>query len=415
MRRTPTGRRRISVLIAAACGVLILAAGCGSGGAIPGVNGQKFVPTSNLYWSIAVADFNADGKPDLAVSYSTGLDGSSPHQGFVAVYLQNPANPGTFLAPIKYGVGDNPVSVAAADVNGDGKPDLIVVNGELGGPSPRSDTVSVLLQDPSNPGQFLPAADYPTGRVPNMVAVGDLNGDGKPDLAVADSTGISALLQSATTPGTFLPFTTMALGAPTSSVAIADLNGDKKLDLAAASGSSIAVFLQNPAAPGTFSTRTTYAAGLQPTRVVAADLNGDGKPDLAVANQGAPTGGGGNVSVLLQNAAMPGTFLSAQNYDAGNSPWFLAVGDLNADGKLDLVVGGFANNVYVLLQDPNLPGQFQSAVSYAQNGPVTSIAIADLNGDNKPDLVIACEDGLVLRLQDPAHPGTFLPQTVIAK
>ena len=413
MPSTLPGRRRIDALLVAACSVLLLSGGCGSAG-ISGVNGQKFVPTSNLYWSIAVADLNGDGKPDLAVSYSTGLDGSSPRQGFVGVFLQNPASPGTFFPPIKYGVGDNPVSLAAADVNGDGKPDIIVVNGELGVPSPRSDTVSVLLQDPQNPGQFLPAVDYPTGKVPNAVAIGDLNGDGRPDLAVADSTGISVLLQSSSAPGTFLPLTTLALGAPTSSVAIADLNGDGKLDLAAASGSSAAVFLQNPAAPGTFSAPKSYSAGLQPTSVVVADLNEDGKPDLAVANQGASTGSGGNVSVLLQDPAIPGSFLSPRNYDTGNSPWFLTAGDLNADGKPDLVAGGAGNNVYVLLQDASLPGQFQSAVSYAQNGPVTSIAIADVNGDGKPDLVIACDDGLVLRLQDPANPGTFLPQTILA-
>jgi FG-GAP-like repeat/FG-GAP repeat len=415
MPSTLTGRRRIHHSIVAACSVLLLSTGCGGGGAISGVNGQKFVPTSNLYWSVAVADLNADGKPDLAVSYSSGLDGSSPHQGFVSVFLQSPAIPGTFLAPIKYSVGDDPVSIAVGDLNGDGKPDIVVVNTEVGTPTPRSDSVSVLLQDPTSPGQFLPATDYPTGRVPNAVAIGDLNGDGKPDLVVADTTGLSILLQSASTPGVFAPLTTLALAAPASSVAIADLNGDNKPDLAAASGTSISVFLQNSAAPGTFSAPKTYVAGLQPTWVTSADFNGDGKPDLAVANQGATTGGGGNVSILLQDPAVPGSFLSPTNYVAGTSPSFLAVGDLNADSKPDLVVGGFGDNVFVLLQDPSLPGQFQAAITYAQNGPVTSVAIADVNGDAKPDLIIASDDGLVLRLQDPAHPGAFLSQTILAK
>jgi FG-GAP-like repeat/FG-GAP repeat len=416
MPSTLTGRQRIRHSSVAACSVLLLCtAGCGGSGSVSGVNGQSFVPTSNLYWSVAVADLNGDGKPDLAVSYSSGLDRSSPHQGFVAVFLQNPAAPATFLAPIKYGVGDNPVSIAIADLNGDGKPDIVVVNTELGTPTPRSDTVSVLLQDPNSPGQFLPAVDYPTGRVPNAIAVADLNGDGKPDLAVADTTGISILLQSSSAPGAFPSLTTLPLAAPASSVAIADLNGDNKLDLAAASGPSISVFLQNPAAPGTFSAPNTYAAGLQPTWVVVADFNGDAKPDLAVANQGATTGGGGSVSILLQDPTLPGGFLSARNYDAGAAPAILAVADLNADNRPDLVVGGFGNNVSVLLQDPSLPGQFQAAATYAQNGPVTFVAVADVNGDAKPDLITACEDGLVLRLQDPAHPGAFLSQTILAK
>ena len=412
MPSTLTGRRRIRHFIAA-CSVVLLAAGCGGGN--NNVVGNGFIPAFNLYWSTAVADLNGDGKPDIAVSYTFHPGDSTAEHGFVAVYLQNPASPGTFLAPTKYGVGDEPLCLAVGDVNGDGKPDIVVVNS--GGNSvttPHAHTVSVLLQDPSNPGQFLAPVDYPTGKAPNAVAIGDLNGDGKPDLAVADETGISVLLQSSAAPGTFLPLATLALGAPASSVAIADLNGDQKLDLAAASGSSVAVFLQNPATPGTFSAPTMYAAGLQPTWVVAADLSGDGKPDLAVANEGAPTGGGANVSVLLQDAAVPGGYLSARNYDTGSDSMRVAVADLNGDGKADLVVAN-ANSVSVLLQDPNVPGQFLAAVNYAVTGPVTSLTIADLNGDGKPDLLIGCGDGLVIRPQDPANPGTFLPQTVIAK
>ena len=416
MPRTLTGRQRVRHSIVAACSVLLLLTltGCGSGGGIPSVNGGTFTPSKNLYWSVAIADLNGDGKPDIVASYSADIVDSSTHQGFVAVFLQNPASPGTFFAPIKYSVGDNPVSLAVGDINGDGKPDIVVVNTELAGPAPRSDTVSVLLQDPSNPGNFLPATDYPTGKVPNVVAIGDLNGDGKPDLAVADSSGISLLFQSPTAPGAFLPLTTLALGFGAASVAVADLNGDKSLDLVATSGSSVAVFLQNPAAPGTFAGPQSYAGGLGPIRVVSTDLNGDGKPDLIVANEGFPAGSTASISVLLQDPAVPGGFLSARNYDAGSDSESVTVADLNADGKPDLVAT-YASGISVLLQDPSQPGQFQAAVNYAQNPPVTSIAIADLNGDAKPDLVIACDDGLVLRLQDPAHPGAFLPPTLLAK
>lgn len=411
--RTSHGLSQLTIV--AACAVLLLSSGCGGGsGGSSGTGGDGFFSAFNMYWSVAVADLNGDGKPDIAVSYTFHGTDLSSSQGFVAVFLQDTAKPGTFLAPTKYSVGEQPVSIAIGDINGDGKPDIITVNTALSSiATPRAHTISVLLQDANNPGQFLAATDYPTGRFPNAAAIGDLNGDGKPDLAVADNTGISLLFQSSSTPGTFLPLTTLALSSASSSIAVADLNGDKKLDLAATSGSSVAVFLQNPATPGTFFAPTTYVAGLQPTWVAVADLNGDGKPDLTVANQGAPTGGGGSVSVLLQDPTVPGGYLSARNYDTGNGSNLVAVADLNGDGKPDLVAVN-VNGISVLLQDPNVPGQFQSAVNYFENLPL-SVAIADMNGDNKPDLVITNSDGVVIRFQDPANPGAFLPETVIAK
>jgi hypothetical protein len=415
MPSTLTGRQRVRHSIVAACSVLLLSAGCGSGGGSNGTGGDGFIPAFTVYWSIAVADLNGDGKPDIAVSYTFHPSDSSAHQGFVAVYLQSPASPGTFLNPTTFSFADDPLSLAIGDVNGDGKPDIVTVvsAGGLSATPPHTNVVSVLLQDPNNPGQFRAPMEYATGALPNAVAVGDLNGDGRPDLAVADTTGISVLLQNASAPGTFQPFTTLALSAPTSSVAIADLNDDNKLDLAAVSGSSVAVFLQNPAMPGTFLSPATYAAGLGPAWITAGDLNGDGRPDLAVANEGFPAGPTASLSVLLQDPSVPGGFLSARNYDTGNSTMRVAIADLNADGKPDLVVVN-ANNISVLLQDPNAPGQFQAGVTYAENLPI-AVAVADVNGDNKPDLVITSSDGIVLRLQDPANPGAFLPHTILAK
>jgi hypothetical protein len=115
------------------------------------------------------------------------------------VLLQDAAHPGSFLAPVTYATQAEAVDVAVGDLNGDGKPDLVVANL---GPAPTG-SVSVLLQDPARPGVFLAAASYQGFGQPLAVAIGDLNGDGHPDIAVADGTSATVMLQIATAPGTF--------------------------------------------------------------------------------------------------------------------------------------------------------------------------------------------------------------------
>jgi hypothetical protein len=402
-----SARRIVACILA--CTILPILNGCNLTGNGIGLGSQPLT----LYWSVAVADVNGDGKTDVVASYTYSTNATS-NQGFVAVFLQEPANPGKFLPPAKYRVGDHPMSMAIADLNGDDKLDIVTANTSVNGEvNNGSNNVSVLLQDPARPGQFLAASSYATGMFPNAVATGDLNGDGRPDLAVGDNTRVSVLFQSSTSPGTFLAPKTLATASPTS-VAIADLNADKKADLVAVNGTSVAVFLQNEASPGTFSNPTTYGAGLQPTWAAIADFNGDGKPDLAVANQGAPSGGSGSVSVLLQDPASPGVFLSARDYTTLHGSNFVVISDLNGDGKLDLAAADL-DRVSIFLQDSSVPGQFQAAVEYVSAIPVTSVAVGDLNGDGKPDLVMADSDGIVIRLQDPANLGVFLPQVIIAK
>jgi hypothetical protein len=407
-----TGPSPAILLGIAACIMLPLLGGCNVSKDGSGPGSQPF----NLYWSVAGADVNGDGKPDIVASYTHFTTGGSSDRGFVAVLLQDPTKPGTFLPPATYSVGDHPVALAVGDLNGDGKPDIVTANSTLNGvPNSASNNVSVLLQDPAKPGQFLAATTFATGLEPSAVAIGDLNGDGKADLAVADNTGISILFQSASTPGTFSSPMTFGLGLPATSVAIADVNGDGKADLLWVSGSSVGVAVQDPAKPGTFSESTTFAAGLQPLWVAVADLNGDGKPDLAVANFGASDGSSpGSVSVLLQNPAAPGSYLSARNYATGKGSSFVLLAQLNGSGKPDLVIGNI-DSVSILSHDPNSPGQFQAATNYACSIPVSSVAVGDLNGDGKLDLVIADRDGVAIRFQDPTIPGAFPDSIVITK
>jgi len=239
-----------------ACAALALIA-CGGGG---GGGGSGVIPPFDSYTAVAVADLNGDGLPDVVTVYAH-ISAAPPHPGYVAVYLQDAANPGHFLPPSAYPVGNDPAAVAVADLDGDGRPDIVTANAILSTNGAGDSTVSVLLQDGAHPGHYLPAVSYATGPDPVAVAIGDLNGDGKPDLAVADSSGISLFLQDAA--GRFLPRTIVATGGPCASVAIADLDGDGAPDLIATDAVSVLVLLQNSGGGG-FSTPVRYAAGQQP-------------------------------------------------------------------------------------------------------------------------------------------------------
>ena len=285
---------------------------------------------------------------------------------------------GTFQAAVNYAAGSGPHSVAVGDFNGDGKPDLVVAN--YGG------SVSVLLGN--GDGTFQAAANYAAGSAPYFVAVGDFNGDGKLDLAVANYViggvgTVSVLLGNGD--GTFKAAVNYATGSGTGPywVGVGDFNGDGHPDLAVAAVSGLSVLLGN--GDGTFKTAGNYAAGNAPYSVVVGDFNGDGNTDLVVANISANPG---TVSVLLGKG--DGTFQAPVKYTVGNTPRSVAVGDFNGDGKADLAVANLWDGVSVLLG--NGDGTFQAAVNYAAGAGPFSVAVGDFNGDGKPDLAVANQD-----------------------
>jgi hypothetical protein len=241
--------------------------------------------------------------------------------------------------------------------------------------------------------------------------VGDLNGDGKLDLAVAASGANSVLVFTQTATGTFNAPVTYAVGGDPQALTIADLDGNGRADLAVATtANTVSVLLQTGA--GTFASAVDYVTGVQPVAIQAADLNGDGKLDLLTANFGAATTPGTQgLSVLLQGAA--GTFAAPVSYTTAYRPSGLAVGDLNGDGRPDVAVAcqglpGDPGAVSVLLQSPTTPGALLTAVDYrGVSGPM-GVAIADMDGDGRPDLVLADGD-IVVRLGSATAPGTFGP------
>ena len=364
---------------------------------------HDYPASSYLVNAIAVADIDANGLPDILGLVSTAY-GDNATQGYLSTRLQSSA--GTFVLPTRFGVGTGPANLVVTDINGDGRPDLVVANAD-------DQTVTVRLADPAKPGFFLPAIVLATpGRTPLDVAVGNLSGhaDGRMDVVVATSGANNVLVFTQTATGTFNTPATYAVGGDPQAVTVADLDGNGRADIAVATtANTVSVLLQTAA--GVFAPAVDYATGVQPVAIKAADLNGDGKLDLLTANYGAATTPGTlGLSVLLQGATA-GTFAAPVHYATGYRSTALAVGDLNADGKRDVVVAnsglpGDPGSVSVLLQAPAGAGVLLPAVNYTGVYGPMGVAIADMDGDGRPDLVLADGDILV-RFNNPTTPGTF--------
>jgi hypothetical protein len=385
-------RRRHAITRIGAAVLLAVTASCGS-------EGPHNAPTS-----IAVADFNGDGTLDVAFSAAlvSGKGNAAAYPGLVSILMNSHSSPGSFAAGVHYTTGNNSTALTAADLTGSGKLDLIVANYTAG-------TLSILMHNPSTPGTFEPAQTITVGGLPHDIAVADINGDGKPDIVVADRTvgagRVVILLQNPNDPGTFEAPQVINLVNAVSSVAIADLNGDGKPDIIAANSDSggnngqVSVFYQNPAAgkEGTFFAPVTFPVGPQPTVVKVADINHDGLPDLVVGDLGPGTDGEGypGVAVLLQDPTNRGSFQPLQEYETIAGVVAIAIGDVNNDGLPDVVtvqLGSPTGSVSIFTGDETTAGVLDTGNTYGGLSQPSGAWIADVNGDGLPDIILA--DGL---------------------
>jgi hypothetical protein len=221
--------------------------------------------------------------------------------------------------------------------------------------------------------------NYPVTAVPVSVAVGDLNGDGQLDLAVAntDSTsGLSVLLNLGG--GVFSPSVDYAAGPSPQSVAMGDVDGDGRADLVVANRDSGEVSVLANHGDGTFAPRVAYPSGAGPQAVVLGDVTGDGKGDLLVSNAGGGAAGSGDVSLLVNRG--DGTFGAAVHLAVGMSPQAIALGDVDGDLDLDLVVANRDSaDVSILLNRGD--GSFGAAAVYPTVGHPSAVVLTDLDGD----------------------------------
>ncbi len=333
--------------------------------------------------SVVSADFNGDGKPDLFISR-----GSSSQ----VTVLTNTSSLGSisFAAPLYFpGMPSDMQGSAVVDLDGDGKPDVVVTNGV-------GDTSVFVFRNSSsgaaisfdNPLRFVTASG------PYAVAIGDLDGDGKPDLAIAN-TGSSyvTIYKNTSTPGSisFSNMTTLLVPTNPYGIAIGDLDKDGKAELVVSTeGSNSSLYvIKNNSTPGSFSfgAPVSYASLAGAFTLAIGDLDGDGNPDIAA------TGGNPSGVLILRNISTTGnlSFDQPKSFEAGNYTVDVSIRDLDGDSKPELIaVNRFGNSVSVLKNRSTIGNiDFETHVDYPVGDAPLIAAIADLNGDGRPDIITA--------------------------
>ncbi|HEY4107638.1 FG-GAP-like repeat-containing protein [Puia sp.] len=380
----------------------------GAVGSTVTITGSNFgaLPAANIvFFGSAPATVTAASSTSLTVTVPAGssyqpltvtaggLTASSAHP-FITTFIDpGQFTPDAFSTIFTKPTGAGPQSIFTIDIDGDGKPDLVVANGD-------ANTVDI-FRNTSTLGtvSFTLAVDYalPSGYYPIAVTAGDLDGDGKPDLVVSNyQVPKLAIFRNTSTSGNISIGSPVyyALGNYTTGLTVADCNGDGKPEIVAASdvNDMVSFFINN-------STTRTLAfspkqdlhlpANTQPYDVIVSDLDGDGKPDLASVNAMA-----NSVSVFRNTGAIGGPLSFDVNVDfsVGAGPMDLAVGDLDGDGKPDLAIVNNADASITILQNASTPGNIDLQrgtdvpTGTLNPGSPWALVMADFDGDGLPDI-----------------------------
>jgi hypothetical protein len=361
---------------------------------------QITLPTGRGPGQVVIADFDGDGKPDLAVN--SGVDHT------IYIYRNISTNgfltTNSFAPPVVLQLGTGGEwGMVAADVDGDGKPDLVFLDYN-------SNVVSV-LQNLCTPGimtakSFGPRVNFTVGSNPEGIAVQDLDGDGKPEIVTANTSGgtISVLRNIGTagiiTTDSFAPAVNFAGPTSIRDVAIADLDGDGKPDVVTVNyeygNDNVVSVFRNVSTPGniTFASRVDFPGPVYGYKLAIGDMDGDGKLDVVFAS----FANGQSVSVY-RNTSAPGSitansFASRVDYDVGGWGDGLALGDLDGDGRPDVAVPTKLPSHLSLFRNVSMPSSFSSSsftarLDFASGSSPYGVAICDLDGDGRPDVVYA--------------------------
>lgn len=353
-----------------------------------GIIGAGSFPTGGYYSSgtnprsVTIADFDGDGKSDMAVGNHLS--------NTVSVYLnQSTVGSITFAVKIDYAVPSSPSEVTYGDIDGDGKLDIVSTN-------KNSNNISV-LRNTCTIGNisFAAPVNFTTGSYCYGVAVNDLDSDGKPDIVASNfSSGNVSILRNLSTVGniSFASSTDLTTGTNPGGVALGDLDYDGKVDIIVGNrGSGTISIFRNTCTIGniSFAAKIDLTTATNPFNPAVGDIDDDGKVEIVVANEGS------NSVSVFKNYSTSGniSFGPKTDFTTGAGPYRVALGDLNGDGKLDLATANNSGSNVSVLVNISAAGSisFLNKVDY-NTGPNTSfISIGDLDGDEKPDMAATLE------------------------